>query len=67
MGEPIVVSTEEGGLVPVGGVPPDPAAHKVNTLGTHRAVTQQGFFSFLPSLPFIRVLTLTAQWIHTVQ
>lgn len=37
LGEPpaqIVVSREEGGLVPVGGVPPDPAARKVNKVGT---------------------------------
>lgn len=70
MGEPpaqVIVSREEGGLVPVGGVPPDPAAHKVNKVGTHRAVTQQQFFSFLTSLTSIRVLTLTTEWIHTVE
>lgn len=38
-----VVATEEAGLLAVGGVPPDPAAHEVNKEGTYRDVTQQLF------------------------
>lgn len=64
----VIVSTEGSGLVTVGESPLNPAASQVNTAGTQRGVTQHRFFSFLTylSFTFIRVLTLTTQWIHTV-